>query len=252
MLLAINQIPPVAHLEHVGTLVEAVPHVGHEHALVIPFLHVGRCPLCQHTLAALLGRHEHVIEVVVASEDEGVAEVVLLIAIVGATEIERAALCPCLEVGACCHHDHLAAVALVQLILMSCEEGVIELVALVVDGRSCADGCILLVYATARNQFSQRGVRGSVGGAHRPDGVIGTHGVGTIVLQIENLEVFGHRVVERHGVTHISALRLIVDVLCCKIRRGKEGGGRPVALLHNIVVVAATHQRCHGCSSHKE
>ena len=55
MLLAVNKIPPLAHLEHVRTLVETVPHVGHENACMCPVLKVGRGKFGQNALASLEG-----------------------------------------------------------------------------------------------------------------------------------------------------------------------------------------------------
>ena len=55
MLLAVNKIPPLAHLEHVRTLVETVPHVGHENACMCPVLKVGRGKFGQNALASFEG-----------------------------------------------------------------------------------------------------------------------------------------------------------------------------------------------------
>ena len=45
MNLAIHQVPIVAHFEEVGTLVETIPHHGHEHTIVSPVLQVIRYEL---------------------------------------------------------------------------------------------------------------------------------------------------------------------------------------------------------------
>ena len=128
------------------------------------------------------GIPQEVVDAVVATEDEGVAEVVHLVAIVGTLEIEGVVLGPLLEVGTSSHHNHLAAVAGIELILMCGEEGVVELVCLVVYGRACAESGVLLVDAAAWYKLAEGGVGCGIGCADSPDGVIGTYWVRTIIL----------------------------------------------------------------------
>ena len=97
-LLTVDQIPPVAHLEDIGTLIEAVPHHVHKLSVTRPVLQIARKELCQRTLVVGCRRHDHVPLAIVTFEDEGVSEVGSAVTIVDTTENEGAALGPCLEV----------------------------------------------------------------------------------------------------------------------------------------------------------
>ena len=79
--------------------------------------------------------------------------------------------------------------------------------------------------------------------------MVGSRLVGSELLKIEDLEVTGLRVIERHGVTHIAYGRLIIRLLLLGVSRSKVGRCRPILCLHGLVVAAAGSHR-HG-SSHQ-
>ena len=127
MNLAVHQVPVVAHLEEVGTLVEAVPHHVHEHAVVCPVLQVVGNEFSQTSLSTLLGGDKHVELAVIALEDEWVAEIVLVVAEVLTFEQERTVLGPCLEVGRSSHHHSLCALVTCRQILIARIECIVKL-----------------------------------------------------------------------------------------------------------------------------
>ena len=136
MLLTVDEIPPVAHLEDIGTLVEAVPHHVHKLSVARPALQAVGEKLCQGSFVVGCRRYDHVPLAVVAFEDKGVAEVITAVAIVAATEEERAALGPGLEIGRGSHHHGLTAVVSSWLVFVAGIEGIIHSVGIVVHRRA--------------------------------------------------------------------------------------------------------------------
>ena len=230
-LVTIYEIPPVAHLEDIGALIEAVPHHGHESTVVSPRPQVIRNEVSNSTLTILSSGNQHVILAIITFEEEWVTEVILAITVVITFQDERLTLCPSFEIGRSGVHDGLAILRSSWIILVSCVESIVELAAFIVYGRTRTDCRILFIDVTTRYQLAKRLIVGSILGAYRPNWVVSACWIRTEVLQVHYLEVTSHRVVERHWVTHITNSWLVISALCCLVGRTEVRGRRPIFLL---------------------
>ena len=57
----IDEIPPVAHFEDIGALVEAIPHSGHKDAVIIPMDQVIGSEVREHIASVLAGSDKHMV-----------------------------------------------------------------------------------------------------------------------------------------------------------------------------------------------
>ena len=191
----VDEVPPVAHLEHVRAFAHAVPdHVKAAHKGPV-FQVVGN-----EVGEAQVTGNNHVPFAVVGLENLRIAEVVLGKAKVVALQGPEVILGPGLEVrgGGAQHHFTVGAVAIVAGVIQ-----VVQLVGLVVNAAAGSDGGVLLPDGSAEGKdFAQGGVGGTVLGAHAPDGVEVIGGVVVELLQIQHFEFAGLGVIERHGVAY--------------------------------------------------
>ena len=230
-LVAIDEIPPVAHLEDIRALIEAVPHHGHESTVVSPRPQVIRDEVGDSTLAVLSSGNQHVILAIITFEEEWVTEVILAITVVITFQDERLTLGPSFEIGRSGVHDGLPIIRSSWIILVSCVESIVELAAFIVYGRTRTDCRILFIDVTTRYQLAKRLIVGSILGAYRPDWVVSSTWIRTVILQVHNLEVACHRVIKRHRVTHITNSWLVISALCSLVGRTEVRGRRPIFLL---------------------
>ena len=208
--LAIDKIPVVAHLEDVGALAHAVPDHG-ERCYVLPVFEVAALEFCELEL----GSYDHTPLPVIGLEYLRVAEVISIIAVVSSLDAPEGILGPCLEIRGCGTQHHLAvgASAVVPGVV-----DVVELVCLVIDGASGAEGSILHTRRRACGQhFTQGLVAGSVLGADAPEGMEGHGGIVVILLKVEHLEFPCLLVIEGHGVSAPSDGGVVVGVEACVV-----------------------------------
>ena len=99
MHLRVDQIPPVSHLEDIGTFVKAIPHHGHEYTCMFPAFHIRRSIFGQHTFTAFGSGNKHVVFSIFTFKNEGIAEIILAVSVSVTFQIESAILGPGLEVG---------------------------------------------------------------------------------------------------------------------------------------------------------
>ena len=116
-------------------------------------------------------------------------------------------------------HDGLPIIRSCWIILVSCVESIVELAAFIVYGTSRTDCRILFIDVTTRYQLAKRLIVCSILSAYRPDWVVSSTWIRTVILQVHNLEVACHRVIKRHRVTHITNSWLVISALCCLVGR---------------------------------
>ena len=191
----VDEIPPVAHLEHVRAFAHTVPdHVEGTH--VGPGLEVVGDEIPELEVAG----EDHMPLAVIGLENLRIAEVVGGIAEIVSLQGPEQILGPVDKVRGSGAEDDFAVggVAVVAGVV-----DVVQAVGLVVDAAAGADGSVLLPDGGAhRENLTQRSVGSTVLGAHTPDGVEVVGGVVVVFLQVQHLELAGLAVIERHGVTY--------------------------------------------------
>ena len=176
--LAVDQIPPVAHLEDIRALQHAVPYHG-EGSDVLPGLEVAGLEFSELQLRG----DDHVPQSVVGLEHLWVAEVGGSVAVIDTLQRPAVVLRPSFEVGRCGAHHYLA---VGQQNVVTSVIDVIEPVLFVIYSTACAERSILLCSAgTSGDNLAERLVVGTVLCRDCPEGVVaGT--VVVILLQIHH------------------------------------------------------------------
>ena len=79
MQLAIDEIPPVAHLKDIRALVETIPEGVHKYASVRPLHEIGGGEMRQYVTPVLAGCYQHMILAVLAEEHLRVTEIIAVV-----------------------------------------------------------------------------------------------------------------------------------------------------------------------------